>query len=90
MAATHREALEHSLGSDSSRWEWVPRRNAAMRFPTDFALVRIPGDADPLKVGRPQKTSCRRAAVGTLWVSVGIGKGPWCRPLHPELHPPAG
>lgn len=54
MAAEHRAALEAALAGASPpvgprAWAWVERRNAAMRFPTDFGLVRVAGDAGPIK-----------------------------------------
>ena len=42
-AAEHRAALAAPLGSLG--WAWVDRQNAAMRFPTDFGLVRADGAA---------------------------------------------
>jgi membrane-bound transcription factor site-1 protease len=35
----HRAYLESTLGSDG--WRWIPRRNPASKYPTDFALVSI-------------------------------------------------
>ncbi|KHG22017.1 Membrane-bound transcription factor site-1 protease [Gossypium arboreum] len=40
-ASDHRSYLESNLRSDG--WEWIERRNAAAKFPTDFGLVSIEG-----------------------------------------------
>jgi membrane-bound transcription factor site-1 protease len=41
MAATHRDSLQKLL--DAEGWEWVERKNPAMAFPTDFAVIKAPG-----------------------------------------------
>eukprot|EP00887_Chlorella_sp_A99_P005260 scaffold1.g5260.t1 len=49
MAREHAAALTAALPGGGARWRWVERRNAAMRFPTDFGLVRIAGEPGPVQ-----------------------------------------
>ena len=42
MADQHRSQLQqHLRGWSSQDWRWVARRNAAAKFPTDFALLEL-------------------------------------------------
>ena len=50
MAGEHRNRLEPEL--QRRHWEWIPRDNPAMRFPTDFGLIRAEGESlQSLQVG---------------------------------------
>eukprot|EP00884_Botryococcus_braunii_P003885 jgi/Botrbrau1/13498/Bobra.0082s0091.1 len=40
MAEEHRRLLADSLAGEDG-WAWIPRSNAAAKFPTDFGLVRL-------------------------------------------------
>ena len=53
MADQHRSQLQqHLRGWSSQDWRWIARRNAAARFPTDFALLELDSpNLDAVKVG---------------------------------------
>lgn len=40
LADDHRQSLSDSLAGEEG-WTWLPRQNAAVKFPTDFGLVRL-------------------------------------------------
>ena len=53
MADQHRSQLQqHLRGWSGQDWRWVARRNAATKFPTDFALLELDTpNLDAVKVG---------------------------------------
>ena len=52
MADQHKTQLQHHLDSwGSDDWQWIARRNAAAKFPTDFALLELnPQSQEAIKV----------------------------------------
>jgi hypothetical protein len=62
MAEQHRQALLQQL--EEPGWEWVDRHNPAMKFPTDFGLLRLTGDSNRLKVQSKQSSRGGGSLIG--------------------------
>ena len=75
MADQHHQRLrQHLQPSDSGRlWSWVERSNAASRFPTDFAVLRLAATHASALLARP--ASCR-PGCSTAW-QVHAGRLTW-------------